>query len=75
METKLHGPLGDGVAPTYLLDITFQDGMTVHNVPAAAVNAGEAFKIVIGMNIISRGRFVLDLVDDKTVMTFDLPRE
>jgi hypothetical protein len=74
-DMKLHGPLGDGVATAYLLDITFQDGMTVHDVPVAAVDTGGAFEIVIGMDIINRGDFRLRLVDDKTVMTFNLLQE
>jgi len=74
-DTKLHGALGDGEAEIYLLDIEFQDGITVQKVPVAAVDSGGTFDIIIGMSIISMGRFVLDLVDGKTVMIFSLPRK
>jgi hypothetical protein len=41
----------------------------------AAVDSRGGFDLIIGMNIINRGDFRLRLVDDKTIMTFNLLQE
>ncbi|MDR1901464.1 MAG: hypothetical protein LBQ88_04170 [Treponema sp.] len=58
----------------FLIDITLPDNTAmIGNIMAAAVDTGNEFDIIIGMNIISLGDFAITNDDGKTVFSFRLP--
>ncbi|MDR1902490.1 MAG: aspartyl protease family protein [Treponema sp.] len=60
-------------ADVFLIDIMLPDNTAIGNIMAAAVDTGDEFDIIIGMNIISLGDFAITNDDGKTVFSFRLP--
>jgi hypothetical protein len=65
-----HGFQSSGEYPGYMLDITLPDGQSALNVPVVAFDKRSNYDIIIGMNIISLGRFVIDNNKGNTIFSF-----
>jgi hypothetical protein len=50
--------------PVYVLDLTLPDGYVLHNVLALEYSGSNAHDFIIGMNVITLGKFSLTPVED-----------
>jgi hypothetical protein len=66
---------GSESAKMYMLDVVLPDKIRVANVLAPAIDIKNDFDLIIGMNIISMGLFVLANENGNTALYFKLPIE
>jgi hypothetical protein len=70
---EVHGAHGSQECYTYVVDIAIHSGIIIKNIPVIASDLGPNTDVLIGMDIIGMGEFVVSLEDGKTVFSFCYP--
>jgi hypothetical protein len=72
---NVRGFQSSGDADAYILDMTLPDGQIICNVPVITFEGSGNYDIIIGMNIISLGRFLIDNNNGNTIFSFKLAND
>lgn len=73
--TVIAGVHGVNNANTYCVDVKFNIGATLKDIKVAEASNTGGFGLLVGMDIIGRGRMYLDGTSDVLSVTFEIPIE
>jgi predicted aspartyl protease len=69
----VNGVYGSAFANVYDLDVVLSEEITVANILAPEINNNKDFDIIIGMNIINLGTFIITNKNGNTTLYFSVP--
>lgn len=71
--TQIAGVHGVANAKIYNIDIIFQNGFTIENIKVSEASNFGGFDLLVGMDIIKRGVFLIDGTDGELKVLFQFP--
>jgi len=71
--TTMHTANGSNLARTYLADVIISQTVTITNVQVSEANLGPNTDVLIGMDIIALGDFLIQNINGKTEFSFCIP--
>lgn len=60
---------------TYLIDLCFENGYRIANLPVLSGEDYSDYYVLIGMDVITKGDFCVSTVNDETVFSFRMPAQ
>jgi predicted aspartyl protease len=72
---QIAGVHGVANAKVYNIDIIFQNGFTIKNIKVSEASNFGGFDLLVGMDIIKRGVFLIDGTDGKLKVLFQFPAD
>ena len=73
--TIVHGVHGSDTVETYLVNLRLPNGVVFTNIQVSTGKLGDDIQILIGMDIIRCGDFVITNFQNRTVMSFRVPSQ
>lgn len=72
---QIAGVHGVANAKVYNIDIIFQNGFTIKNIKVSEASNFGGFDLLVGMDIIKRGVFLIDGIDGELKVLFQFPAD
>jgi hypothetical protein len=72
---QIAGVHGVANAKVYNIDILFQNGFTIKNIKVSEASNFGGFDLLVGMDIIKRGVFLIDGIDGELKVLFQFPAD
>ena len=74
-EVEISGVHGVQKSKTYIVDLLFTNGFAIPGVRVSEADDGGGFDVLIGMDVIGKGRLVVDGLGDGCYIAFAFPAE
>ena len=72
-KVEIAGVHGVTMANTYIVNLIFNNGFSIFGLPVSEADNGGGFDVLIGMDVISRGKLIVDGLKDGCYIAFTFP--
>lgn len=72
---EIAGVHGVTLADTYVVNLIFNNGFSIFGLPVSEADDGCGFDVLIGMDIISKGRLIIDGLSEGCHIAFAFPAD